>query len=153
MLEPARSGICGVLQLLVPLATPEDPFELDHVTEATPMLSRAVPLIAMLDADVYETELAGDTMDTEGGVVSERPEPPANVYVTCIPALAWVPFCACAVTRMTLTPGFSGMAPVFQFVVPVAVPPPPCEFIQVTRTMPVPPDAVPASVTVELLVL
>jgi hypothetical protein len=51
-LEPARSGICGVLQLFVPLATPEDPFELDHVTEATPMLSRAVPLIAMLDADV-----------------------------------------------------------------------------------------------------
>ena len=50
--EPASSGIGGVLQLLAPLAKPDPPLELDQVTEATPVLSDAVPLTTMLEAVV-----------------------------------------------------------------------------------------------------
>jgi hypothetical protein len=41
-----------VVQLLVPVATPAPPVELDQVTCATPRLSCAVPLTMMELADV-----------------------------------------------------------------------------------------------------
>ena len=43
MLEPIRSGITA-LQEVVPLAVPEDPVLVDHVTLAIPERSEAVPV-------------------------------------------------------------------------------------------------------------
>jgi len=43
VLEPIRSGITA-LQEVVPLAVPEDPVLVDHVTLAIPERSEAVPV-------------------------------------------------------------------------------------------------------------
>jgi hypothetical protein len=69
-LEPTSSGIAAD-QLFVPLAVPELPVLVDHVTFVTPTLSLAVPLKAMVVADV-ETEVPpGDPTVKVGGVVSD----------------------------------------------------------------------------------
>jgi hypothetical protein len=44
VVAPMYTGMDGVVQLVVPLAVPDPPLELDQVTEATPTLSEAVPL-------------------------------------------------------------------------------------------------------------
>ena len=49
---PTYNGIAPVAQLLVPLAIPDSPVELAHVTWATPTLSLAVPLTIIELADV-----------------------------------------------------------------------------------------------------
>jgi len=59
-----------VLHLVVPVAVPDAPVELFHVTLATPTLSLAVPLTTIELADVEIVELAGETIVKEGGVVS-----------------------------------------------------------------------------------
>ena len=67
---PTYSGIAGVAQLFVPLATPESPFDVDQVTCATPTLSNAVPLTTMEAADVVTLVMAGERTVMDGGVVS-----------------------------------------------------------------------------------
>lgn len=72
--EPTSSGI-DADQLAVPLAVPDCPIFVDHVTDFTPTLSFAVPLNVMM-ADEVETVVApGDAMVNVGGVVSV-PDPP-----------------------------------------------------------------------------
>jgi len=65
--------IGAVLQLVVPVAAPDPPVELLHVTLATPTLSLAVPLTTIEPADVEIVELAGETIVKDGGVVSGAP--------------------------------------------------------------------------------
>lgn len=59
-----------MLQFVVPFAIPESPFELDHVTEATPVLSWAVPVTTSELADVEKFVVPGDSIVIEGGVLS-----------------------------------------------------------------------------------
>lgn len=59
-----------MIQLLVPLAVPDCPLELDHVTEATPTLSCAIPWTINELLDVETLVLAGDKTVKDGGVVS-----------------------------------------------------------------------------------
>ena len=54
----------------VPLAVPDPPVEVDHVTEAILTLSRAVPLTATELADVEKLFVDGETIVRDGGVVS-----------------------------------------------------------------------------------
>jgi hypothetical protein len=63
---PLRSAILGTLQLVVPLAVPEPPRSLTHVTCVTPTLSDAVPEIETGDVD----DVVGAVMLTTGSVVS-----------------------------------------------------------------------------------
>jgi hypothetical protein len=70
VLVPTSSRIAGVLQFSVPLATPDPPFELAHVTATTPVLSRAVPLTTIAGSDRNKVVEAGETMVSEGAVVS-----------------------------------------------------------------------------------
>ena len=58
----------------VPVAIPDAPVELDHVTSVTPTLSCAVPLTTIEVADVATVVMAGDKMVTDGGAV----EPPVT---------------------------------------------------------------------------
>ena len=53
VVAPTYTGMAGVLQLLVPAAVPDVPFEVAHVTDATPTLSVAVPL-TMSELDEVE---------------------------------------------------------------------------------------------------
>jgi hypothetical protein len=46
------TGMAGVLQLVVPLAVPESPLDVAHVTDVTPTLSVAVPLTTKALAEV-----------------------------------------------------------------------------------------------------
>jgi hypothetical protein len=62
--------MAGVIQLFVPLAVPDTPLELDHVTEATPTLSCAVPWTTNEVSEVETLVLAGDKIVIDGGVVS-----------------------------------------------------------------------------------
>jgi hypothetical protein len=52
VVDPIYKGIAEVLQLVVPLAVPDVPLEVTHVTDATPTLSVAVPLTIRELADV-----------------------------------------------------------------------------------------------------
>jgi len=68
--DPDASGI-EALQEVVPDAVPLPavaPFV--HVTDVTPTLSEAVPLIASGVADVEKVAPGGVVIDTAGGVVS-----------------------------------------------------------------------------------
>jgi len=67
---PTSRGIGGVFQVVVPVAMPDPPVELVHVTEATPTLSDAVPEKTMVAEDATTLVLAGDRMARVGGVVS-----------------------------------------------------------------------------------
>ena len=68
--EPTSSGIAAD-QLFVPLAVPEPPVFVDHVTFVAPKLSLAVPLKAMVVADVDTDVPPGDKTVNVGGVVSD----------------------------------------------------------------------------------
>lgn len=57
-------------QLLVPLAAPAAPLELDQDTQAIPTLSHAVPWTIIPLAEVETFVLAGDKIVNDGGVVS-----------------------------------------------------------------------------------
>jgi hypothetical protein len=52
VVDPTYNGMAGVLQLVVPLAEPEVPSDVVHVTDATPTLSVAVPLTTKELAEV-----------------------------------------------------------------------------------------------------
>jgi hypothetical protein len=67
---PTSRGIGGVFQVVVPVAVPEPPVELVHVTEVTPTLSDAVPEKTMVAEDATTLVLAGERMARVGGVVS-----------------------------------------------------------------------------------
>ena len=68
-LLPTSSGTLAD-HLLVPEAVPEYPVELVHFTTATPTLSLAVPLTAMEAEDVATIVNPGETILSDGGVVS-----------------------------------------------------------------------------------
>jgi hypothetical protein len=78
--DPTSSGIVAD-QLVVPLAVPEPPVFVDHVTFVTPTLSLAVPLIAIVAADVDTLVAPGDPMLNDGGVVSD---PPVGGETACL---------------------------------------------------------------------
>ena len=52
VVDPMYTGMAGVLQLVVPLAVPESPLDVAHVTDVTPTLSVAVPLTTKALAEV-----------------------------------------------------------------------------------------------------
>ncbi|HEV8038752.1 MAG TPA: hypothetical protein VGP62_07800 [Bryobacteraceae bacterium] len=52
VVAPMYTGMAGVLQFVVPLAVPESPLDVAHVTDVTPTLSVAVPLTTKELADV-----------------------------------------------------------------------------------------------------
>jgi hypothetical protein len=79
--DPTSSGI-DADQLVVPLAVPEPPVFVDHVTLVTPTLSLAVPLNAMVEADVDTLVAPGDPIVNAGGVVSVPDPPPAVCLIT-----------------------------------------------------------------------
>ena len=58
-----------MLQLLVPVAVPDDPVEFVHVTAAIPEPSRAVPLTVIEAAGVETVLSSGVTMVRLGGAV------------------------------------------------------------------------------------
>ena len=57
-------------QLFVPVAVPDPPLELNHVTAATPTLSCAVPRTISELSEVDTLFVAGDRIVSDGGVVS-----------------------------------------------------------------------------------
>jgi hypothetical protein len=73
--EPTSNGIAAD-QLLVPLAVPELPVLVDQLTFVTPTLSLAVPLKAMVVADVDTDVPPGEPTVRVGGVVSDPLEEP-----------------------------------------------------------------------------
>jgi hypothetical protein len=80
--EPTSSGI-DADQLDVPLAVPDCPMLVAHVTEVTPTLSLAVPLNA-IEADEVETAVPpGDAIVNVGGVVSV-PDPLVGAGAVCL---------------------------------------------------------------------
>ena len=78
--DPTNSGIVAD-QFVVPLAVPEPPVFVDHVTLVTPTLSLAVPLNAIADANVDRLVAPGDPMVNVGGVVSD---PPGGEETACL---------------------------------------------------------------------
>ena len=67
---PTSSGISGVAHCVVPVAAPDTPVELLHVTLVTATLSDAVPENTMLAAVVDTFVLEGELTLNEGAVVS-----------------------------------------------------------------------------------
>jgi hypothetical protein len=57
-------------QIEVPVAVPELPVEVDHLTDATAVSSLAVPAILSAAAVVEMMLKVGDTIESEGGVPS-----------------------------------------------------------------------------------
>lgn len=81
VLVPTSSGIAEALHCSVPVAVPELPVEFVQVTEVT--LAPAMPLKAMVAAEVDTMVIDGEAMASEGG--------PVGVVVTgeSLPA-AWL---------------------------------------------------------------
>jgi hypothetical protein len=69
VLMPSCSGIAA-LHAVVPLAIPDAPVLVLQETCVTPPPSLAVPVTFAPFVTVYEGELVGDAMTTDGGVVS-----------------------------------------------------------------------------------
>jgi hypothetical protein len=69
---PISSGITAD-QLVVPDATPDLPLEVLQPTDTTPTLSDALPETVMLDEYTETMVEPGDTMVSEGGVMSPPP--------------------------------------------------------------------------------
>ena len=69
LLVPTSSGTSAV-QLVVPVAVPDLPVEVVHVTLTTPMLSLAVPVSLMLAAEVSTLVAAGLVILMSGATVS-----------------------------------------------------------------------------------
>ena len=136
-----------MFQFDVPVATPDLPNDVDHVTRATPTLSRAVPCRRML-ADVVSTLVeAGEVMPRVGATVSFP-----KVYVTVKVFEADAPRVSKAVTVKRFAPGWSAIGPADHCDVPEAVPLPPRELAHWTRAIPPAGAAVPDKVTDGLLV-
>ena len=91
VLVPTSRGIAEIAQLLVPVAVPDVPVELAHVTVATPAMSRAVPVTDIEEAAVERVVKDGETMAMLGGAVSF---PMPAEYETCRVRDAVAPFCA-----------------------------------------------------------
>ena len=66
---PTNSGMFAAAHVIVPVAVPEAPVEVDQVTEVTPTLSEASPWNVMLLAVVEIMVDPGLVMRSEGGVV------------------------------------------------------------------------------------
>lgn len=62
---PSSNGMLATLHDCVPVALPEDPVEFDQVTDVT--LAEAVPLNAIVVADVETMLMDGEVMVREGG--------------------------------------------------------------------------------------
>jgi hypothetical protein len=131
----------------VPVASPEGPVELDHVTDVT--LAVAVPPKAMVAADVATMVIAGEAMVSdggpEGGVVTGGVVTGGVVtggvvtggvvaagWVTVIDAEAEFPAPSVARTIIVFAPMASGMDATDQFADPAAGPDPPWLLLQTT---------------------
>ena len=66
---PTSSGITADHEA-VPAAVPAAPFEVLHVTAATPTLSAAVPASEIAAEDVATIVAAGETIRSEGAIAS-----------------------------------------------------------------------------------
>lgn len=126
--------------MLVPVATPPPPVELDQVTCATPKLSCAVPLTTMELAEVATVVIAGDRMVMEGGAESAPAPGPGDGVVVGFPEVglsaggfgswlvtvtlpeAWSWFASEAVTVITFAPTLKGIVGMDQFTDPSADP-------------------------------
>ena len=167
-----------MIQLFVPLAVPDTPLELDHVTEATPTLSCAVPWTTKELSEVETLVLAGDKIVMDGGVVSG---PGGGVVgfgftgvgftgvgltgvglggvelgngLRVIVRLRVTRLCceSRAETVTTVSPMFNGTAGIVQATDPCAVPEDPLFVVQPTCTVPPPPDVLPLMVTEDAVV-
>src|SRR5438874_471508 len=142
---PACSAIPFAAHFLAPVAMPLPPTLFTHLTCVTPTLSAAVPASVSVVLFVVYVELdVGALIATVGGVVST---------VTVRVAVPVLPAASCAVTVSTFVPACSAIPLAVQLVVPVAVPLPPRLFTHLTCVTPMLSAAVPASVSVVLLVV
>jgi len=159
--EPINSGITAD-QLVVPLAVPDVPVLVDQLTCVTPTLSLAVPLNAMVAADVETVVPPGDPMVSVGGVVSDPP-PVVTGGVVDTACLVMVTTCdtcadpADATTVIVFTPIASAM---FEIVHAAALPAaaPDTATVddavdQVTDIVPAAPAAAPVKVTAAAVVV
>jgi hypothetical protein len=145
--EPLTRWMPAADQEVVPVATPEMPFELDHVTCVTPTLSDAVPERVTELAEVENVVPdVGAEMVTLGALES--------VNVTASVSVLTLPAASRAVTVRVFSPGNRVIPLADQLVVPVAVPVPPVRlFDQETCVTPTLSEAVPPSVTDAVVVL
>lgn len=153
VLEPTRRGI-DADQLAVPLAVPDCPMFVDHVTEVTPTLSVAVPLNEIAVAVVETVVPPGAEMVSVGGVVSVPPPLEGGVAVCRVTLTICVTMLdpAVAVTVMVFAPIARAMLEIVHGAEPVALP----EAVpvdQVTTIVPDPPCAVPDRLTVDAVVV
>jgi hypothetical protein len=111
-------------QFVVPAAGPDIPNPLDQLTDCTPTLSEAVPVMAIDVAVVEMVELEGERIVSVGAVVSGDPGGGggADVRVTVMDVETWaVP--DVAVTVIVLVPNSSGtLATLHAEAAPAAVP-------------------------------
>jgi len=144
-LLPTLRAMLAIVQLVVPVAVPDPPSELTHVTLVTPMLSEAVPPRLIGDEIVeYTWLLVGDVIVQVGGTRS------ILMVIVSMPVL---PAALCAVMVIRLLPLERDKPIILQLVVPEAVPKPPvAAFVQVTLVTPTLSDAVPARLMVWELV-
>ena len=132
-LAPGCSSTCGTDQEEIPcfvvtLAVPEPPRLFAHVTDVTPTLSVAVPLIATRSKVVVKVEAdVGAAIEMFGGGVPGEVTDSASVAV-------W-PAVSLTVIVITFVPTNKGMAGVLQKLVPFTVPVPPRSFPHVSAAM------------------
>jgi hypothetical protein len=134
------------------VALPEEPVELDHVTDVT--LAVAVPLNAMVAADVETMVIAGEAMVSDGGPEGDvvtggvvtggvvtggvvtggvvTGGVVAACWVTVIDAEAEFPAPSVARTIIVFAPMASGTDATDQFADPAAGPDPPWLLLQTT---------------------
>ena len=114
------------------MALPEAPVELDHVTDVAPAV--AVPLNAMVAADVETMLIPGEVMVSdggpEGGVVTGGVV--TACWVTAIDAEAEFPAPSVTRTVILFAPMTSGTYATDQFADPAAGPDPPWLLLQTT---------------------
>jgi hypothetical protein len=155
--EPTSRGI-DADQLVVPLAVPDCPVFVDHMTDVTPTLSLAVPLNAIV-ADDVETEVApGDAIVNEGGVVFPPDEGAVDAATrVTVTTRDTQPDPADAVTVIVFAPIASATFEIVHAAaLPVAVPEIAVEddpVDQVTVIAPDPPEAAPVRLTVAAVVV
>jgi hypothetical protein len=91
-------------QFAVPLAVPDEPVLVNHVTEVTPTLSLAVPLNTIVADDVETVAAPGDAIVNAGGVVSvpdPAPDPPPDPPPDAPPDVGGAAGAVCLVTVTT----------------------------------------------------
>ena len=131
---------------------PDWPVLVDQVTLVTPTLSLAVPLNAIVAADVDTVVPPGDPMVSVGGVVSDPPPLVGGVVeAACLVIVTTCETCAApadAVTVIVFTPIASAILEIVHAAaLPVAAPDDHA-VDQDTEIVPDPPAAAPVSVTV-----